>query len=114
MWGSYATDNNDGAAVCEHHPSLQQIVWHTNIMGGENSAPPSYATDENDSTAVCKHYSSLQQIVSIPMGGEVATSCATGCFIFSEFVAVLPRHLAAEPQPSFTLLIRFFPFVLAK
>ena len=33
---SYASDDDDGAAVCTHHPSLQKIVWHTNIMGGEN------------------------------------------------------------------------------
>ena len=40
---SCATDDNDGAAVCKHHPSLQQIAWHTNIMVGENlaSLPPS-------------------------------------------------------------------------
>ena len=51
-----SADDNDGAAVCQHHPSLQQIVWHTKIMGVKNSAPPpSYASDENDGAAVCKH-----------------------------------------------------------
>ena len=39
MWGSYATDDDDSAAVCKHHPSLQH---------------PSYATDKNDGAAVCK------------------------------------------------------------
>ena len=37
---SYATDDNDGAAVCMHYPNLQQIVRHTNVMDGENSALP--------------------------------------------------------------------------
>ena len=46
VWGSwsfpsasYATDDNDGAAVCKHQPSLQQVVWHTNTTDGKNSAP---------------------------------------------------------------------------
>ena len=52
------TDDTNGAAVCTHHSSLQQIVWHTNIMGGENSAPlPSNATDANDGAAVCNDFS---------------------------------------------------------
>ena len=63
------SDDNDGAAVCKLHSNLQQIVWHTNIMGGKNSAHlSSNAADENDGAAVCNHFSSLRQIVGIPTG----------------------------------------------
>ena len=58
------SDDNDGAAVCKLHSNLLQIVWHTNIMGGENLAH----LPSNDGAAVCNHFSSLRQIVGIPKG----------------------------------------------